>query len=100
METRNSNSAPAASVMLWLIGLMGIIGATGITIYGFAIDCGTENISCSVNALLLESMGLFGIFLASLFVVGGFAVRTKYLEKIQDERIRALEEKWEHRKDN
>jgi polyferredoxin len=100
MEQLNSKSAPAASIVLWLLGIVGVISATGITFYGFAISCETGNVSCSVNALLLESMGIFGIFLASLFVVGGFAVRTKRLEKLHDERIRALEEEWEQRKDS
>jgi hypothetical protein len=98
MDENRQAVAPAATIVLWLVGLMSLGLATVATLYGFSIRCDEGSVNCSVNALLIESTGLLGMFLSSLIIVGGFALKTKHREKMQDERLRALEEEWQHRK--
>lgn len=99
MSNQHEPAAPAASLVLWGLGFIGFLASIGITVYGFAINCEeSAGVTCSVNALILESMGLLGMFFAALLIVGGFAARTKHRDKIRDQRIQALEEDWDNRR--
>lgn len=84
--------------MLWTIGSLGLIGAAGITAYGFTKSCANEGVSCTIDALLMQSLGLLGLFLSSLFIVGGFALRSKARQKLQEARYEEFMKQMEEKK--
>ncbi len=89
-------STPSGVFVLWFMGALGLVVSSGIAAYGFTKDCSLSGVNCTIESLIYQSTGMLGLFLAALFVVGGFAMRSKSRQRAQ---ARYYETLWEQSND-
>lgn len=83
--SNSSMRTPAATLTLWLFGSVGLIVSTGVLTFGFTRNCEYGSVNCTIENLIYQSGGMLGVFMSALFVVAGFAFRSKERNKRQAE---------------